>query len=60
MKRRRSNKRIIRKRKALKRRAILAPYLAELRRSRVPQSSVKAAETMMMILLGAEKDRRQG
>jgi hypothetical protein len=42
----------IRKRKAMKRRAILAPYIRELEHSRVPQSSVKAATTMMNILLG--------
>jgi hypothetical protein len=49
MKRRRSDKRI-RKRKARAR--IIERYVRELERSRVPPSSVKAATTMMLLLLG--------
>ena len=54
MKRRRSDKRI-RKRKARAR--IIERYVAELKRSAVPQSSVKAAATMMSILIGASNRR---
>jgi len=48
---RRSNKRVP-KRKARAR--IIERYVAELKRSRVPPSSVKAATTMMTILLGGK------
>jgi hypothetical protein len=43
----------IRKRKAISR-AILAPYVRELQRAKVPPSSVKAATTLMNILLGGK------
>jgi hypothetical protein len=48
-----------RKRK-LERRAAIRPYVAELKRSRVPPLVAAQAGALMMILLGAEKDRRQG
>jgi hypothetical protein len=41
-------------RKAMKRRAILAPYIRELERSRVPPNVVAQAATMMTILLGGK------
>jgi hypothetical protein len=56
-KRRKDNykRRVRRKRaeKAIKHRATIKRYRRELERSQVPPSSVKAATTMMMILVGA-------
>ena len=42
----------LRKREAIKRRARIAPYVAELRRAKVPPPTVKAAKAAMLILLG--------
>jgi hypothetical protein len=46
-----------RQRKAIKRRAILKPYLAELRHSHVPQSVIQQVEPLMSMLIGASKGR---
>jgi hypothetical protein len=44
-----------RKRKASKRRARIAPYLAELARAKVPPLVVEQAAPLISILLGADK-----
>jgi hypothetical protein len=49
----RKRKARIRQRKASERRPAIALYLAELRRAKVPRSTVKAAKVAMLILLGA-------
>jgi len=50
-----SKRKARRQRKAIKRRAILKPYLAELRHSHVLQSVIQQVEPLMSMLIGASK-----
>jgi hypothetical protein len=44
-----------RQRKAIARRAAIAPYVVELERAKVPPLVVKQAKAVMLLLLGARR-----
>jgi hypothetical protein len=55
MSRRRTKRRRNNKRKAIERLATIAPYVAELRRSKVPPGVVRQASKLIAILIGGRR-----